>query len=229
MGGSNAIGTWGYINAVEELMQQLESIRDGDDDFALDHVIFATGSGGTSTGIALGLSLAYGSLGDRHHATEGQSVPTVHAVGVCDNPDYFYTTMSSIADDMGIDLPTNMTSEQFIRDAVTVHNGKGEGYASSSDEELNFILQFATETGIALDPVYSGKALYYFLKKVVEDDPESYRDKSILFWHTGGSIGLYEKGEDLIERLKAASPVKRLDAYGKMEDNKDSDDVVPII
>ena len=89
--------------------------------------------------------------------------------------------------------------------------------------------QFATETGIALDPVYSGKALYYFLKKVVEDDPESYRDKSILSWHTGGSIGLYEKGEDLIERLKAASPVKRLDAYGKMEDNKDSDDVVPII
>ena len=210
-------------------MQQLESIRDGDDDFALDHVIFATGSGGTSTGIAVGLSLAYGSVGDRHPATEGQSAPTVHAVGVCDNPDYFYTTMSSIADDMGIDLPANMTSEQFIRDAVTVHNGKGKGYASSSDEELEFILQFATETGIALDPVYSGKALYYFLKEVLEDDPESYRDKSILFWHTGGSIGLYEKGEDLIERLKAVSPVKRLDAYGKMEDNKDSDDVVPII
>ena len=123
-------------------MQQLESIRDGDDDFALDHVIFATGSGGTSTGIALGLSLAYGSLGDRHHATEGQSVPTVHAVGVCDNPDYFYTTMSSIADDMGIDLPSNMTSEQFIRDAVTVHNGKGKGYASSLQprQELHWIL-----------------------------------------------------------------------------------------
>ena len=33
----------------------------------------------------------------------------------------------------------------------------------------------------------------------------------------------------MIERLKSASSVKRLDAYGKMEDNKDSDDVVPII
>lgn len=106
-------------------MQQIESIRDEGDDFALDHVIFATGSGGTATGIAVGLSLAYGSVGDGHPATEGQSAPTVHAVGVCDNPDYFYTTMSSIADDMGIDLPTNMTTEQFIRDAVTVRNGNG--------------------------------------------------------------------------------------------------------
>ena len=50
VGGSNDIGTWGYINAVDELMQQLDSSR-GDDlsssDFDFDHVVFATGSGGT--------------------------------------------------------------------------------------------------------------------------------------------------------------------------------------
>ena len=37
VGGSNAIGTWGYINGVDELMQQIEQIR-RDEDFALDHV-----------------------------------------------------------------------------------------------------------------------------------------------------------------------------------------------
>ncbi|KAL7548581.1 hypothetical protein ACHAWF_011860 [Thalassiosira exigua] len=216
VGGSNAVGTWGYINGVDELMQQLEGNDDGgsSSEVSLDHVIFATGSGGTATGIAAGLSLAYGSLGARHPATLNQTSPQVHAVGVCDNPEYFYQTMSSIANEMGICLPSDMTTEQFVRDAVTVHHGKGRGYAFSTDEELDFIAQFAVETGISLDPVYSGKALYHFLKTVVESDPDAYRDKNIMFWHTGGAIGLYEKGDDLAERLNQISSVKRIDAYG---------------
>lgn len=235
VGGSNAIGTWGYINGVNELMEQIEQIRashddSNNDDFALDHVIFATGSGGTATGIAVGLSLAYGSIGDGHAALKDQaSPPTVHAIGVCDNPDYFYQTMTSIANEMGMTFPNDdcdMTNEEFIRKAVTVHNGKGKGYAFSSQEELDFIVQFATETGIVLDPVYTGKALYYFLNKVVEENPELYRNKNILFWHTGGALGLYEKGDDLLERLRVTSPVKRIDVYGKMEGS--GDDVVPI-
>lgn len=213
VGGSNAIGTWGYINAVAELMQQMEDMRGDDQDFTLDHVVFATGSGGTATGIAIGLSLAYGSLGGvGHPAVLGESAPRVHAVGVCDNPDYFYRTISSIADEMGIKLPHDKTTEQFIREAVTVTNGKGRGYAFSSDEELDFISRFAIETGIVLDPVYTGKALYYFLKEVLEGDPEAYRDKNILFWHTGGSIGLYEKGNELLERLSLTSHVIRINA-----------------
>lgn len=225
VGGSNAIGTWGYINGVDELMQQIET-KPGEDAFALDHVVFATGSGGTSTGIAVGLSLAYGKLGEGHPAAVGQTAPKVHAVGVCDNPEYFYQAMSSLADDMGFCLPNHTTTDQFMRDAVTVHQGKGRGYAFNSDEELDFIMQFAMETGITLDPVYSGKALYYFLKKVVEGDSKEYRDKNILFWHTGGAIGLYEKGDDLVERLNAASPVKRIDVYAKKGSN--DNDVVPV-
>jgi D-cysteine desulfhydrase len=179
---------------------------------AFDHVVFATGSGGTATGIAVGLSLAYGSLGVGHPATMGKVAPRVHAVGVCDNPDYFYRTMSSIADDMGIKIPGDGTTEEFIREIVTVHNGKGRGYAFSSEEELDFILKFAIETGIVLDPVYSGKALYHFFTDVLEGDPEAYRDKKILFWHTGGGLGLYEKGDALLARLSIASPVIRIDA-----------------
>jgi len=218
VGGSNGLGTWGYINAVDELMHQLDDIHEGGagadspSDFALDHVIFATGSGGTATGIVVGLSLAFGSLGVGHPATVGESAPKVHAVGVCDDPEYFYRTISSIADEMGIDLPPTTTTEQFIREAVTIYNGKGRGYAFSSDDELDFIMQFAIETGVALDPVYSGKALYYFLEKVVKDDPEMYRNQNILFWHTGGSIGLYEQGDTLLERMLQASHVKRIDS-----------------
>ena len=220
MGGSNALGSWGYIDAVNELINQIDDLcgnsgsrgSDSSTEFALDHVVFATGSGGTATGIVVGLSLAFGSLGVGHPSLMRRSAPKVHAVGVCDDPEYFYTTISSIADEMGIEPRPTMTSEQFIREVVTVYNGKGRGYAISSDDELDFILQFAIETGVALDPVYSGKALYYFLEKVVKDDPESYRNKNILFWHTGGSIGLYEKGDSLLEKMLLKSPVKRIDA-----------------
>jgi D-cysteine desulfhydrase len=188
-------------------MRQIEET-----DITFDHVVFATGSGGTATGIAVGLSLAYGGLGVGHPVMRGKAAPRVHAVGVCDNPDYFYRTMSSIADEMGIKLPDDGTTEKFIRKIVTIHNGKGKGYAFSSEEELDFILRFAIETGIALDPVYTGKALYHFFTDVLEGDPEAFRDKKILFWHTGGGIGLYEKGDALLERLSVASHVIRMDA-----------------
>ena len=59
----------------------------------------------------------------------------------------------------------------------------------------------------------------------MEEEPAKYMGQSILFWHTGGSIGLYEKGDNLSERFSSVSPVKRLDAYGNMELN---DSVVPI-
>ena len=224
VGGSNGVGSWGYINAVDELMHQMglmskqqQHLQDQKEDdetntasnFNLDHVVFATGSGGTAAGISLGLSLAYESI--------GQTCPAMHPVGVCDNPDYFYETMSLIADEMGISLSSfsnHATTEEFIRDIVTVHHGKGRGYALSTEEELDFILQFSLETGIALDPVYSGKALYHFLKHVVEEDPTSYRDKNILFWHTGGALGIYEKGDDLLPKFSDVSPVKRIDVYG---------------
>jgi len=214
VGGSNGVGSWGYINAVDELMNQLESMKQDhtSSDFTLDHIVFATGSGGTAAGISLGISMAFGSLGKAHPTAVDQPCPKLHAVGVCDNPDYFYETMALIADEMGASL--NTTTEQFIRDAVTVHHGKGRGYALSTEEELDFILQFSLETGVALDPVYSGKALYHFVKHVVENDVESYRNKNILFWHTGGALGIYEKGNDFSPKFSKVSQVKRVDVYG---------------
>ena len=134
------------------------------------------------------------------------------------SPDYFYTTIASIADAMGLRQTTHSSTEDFIRSIINVHNGKGRGYAVSSDEELRFISQFAVETGICLDPVYSGKALYHFLTKVLEEEPEKYQGKRILFWHTGGALGLYEKGSEVLKNTSSSEPeVKRIDCFGKSE------------
>jgi D-cysteine desulfhydrase len=176
VGGSNGIGTWGYIDGVDEMLSQWRLI---DGNPSLDHVVFACGSGGTATGITLGLALAHGEY------QASSMAPRVHAVGVCDDPDYFYSYCSKIADEMGLQTPSGTSTESFVRQHMTAHQGKGLGYATSTPEELNFVKDFALETGVVLDPVYSGKALYHFLTSVLEGDAENFRGKNILFWHTG--------------------------------------------
>jgi len=207
VGGSNGLGSWGYINGVEELLIQWDSLEGNP---SLDHIVFACGSGGTAAGIALGIALA-------HTSSRNKIAPTVHAIGVCDDEDYFYRFVASIADQMGFQPPSagTTTTEDFVRQHLVVHQGKGLGYAVSTEEELDFVMSFARETGIVLDPVYSGKALFNFFQFVRESDPDAFRGQNVLFWHTGGALGLYDKCDDLLPTLKQESPCQRLDVYGK--------------
>lgn len=206
VGGSNAIGTWGYLQAVDEIIQQQQETT-------FDHIVFACGSGGTAAGIVLGYALAY-----EHGAL--QRMPKLHAVGVCDDPDYFYSYMAQIAVDMGFSVANNdkyTSVEDYLRQHVTLHQGKGRGYAVSTPEELQFSVDFARATGIALDPVYSGKALYHFWTHVLQDNMALFTNQNILFWHTGGALGLYDKCSELEESTSMlnGSPCQKLDVYGK--------------
>ena len=173
VGGSNGIGSWGYIEGVDEVLAQWNGLERAP---SLDHVVFACGSGGTAAGISLGMALAF---------RAEHSSPTVHAIGVCDDPDYFYGYCAGIANQMGLHTPDGSSSEAFLRKHMKIHQGKGLGYASSTAEELGFITDFALETGVSLDPVYSGKALYHFITEVLQNDLASFQGKNILFWHTG--------------------------------------------
>ena len=57
------------------------------------------------------------------------------------------------------------------------------GYGKTTNELEMFINDFNQTTGIPLDNVYTGKAMYGLLKSIKEDN---LRDKRILFIHTGG-------------------------------------------
>ena len=185
----------------------------------INHVVFACGSGGTATGISLGFALS--------HIFEKniEEIPKIHAIGVCDTPEYFQKEVASVTDEMGFDISSLKKASSstikaentldFIKQILTPHQGKGNGYAMSTKEELDFISNFAIEAGIVLDPVYSGKALYHFIMHELHEHPNLYKDSTILFWHTGGSLGLYDKIDLLSSIAKKSSPVTRLDVYGK--------------
>ena len=117
VGGSNPLGAFGYLDAFAEIERQVQELRR-----SFDHIVFACGSGGTATGIALAGRLS------------GSSTK-VHAVGVCDSADYFYAHIDSTCRAMGLD-PDALGG---VRSWCTVYEGQGLGYAKSTEEELAFI------------------------------------------------------------------------------------------
>lgn len=177
VGGSNSLGAFGYIDAVHEMIEQ---------GIVFDHIVFACGSGGTATGIALAIRLA------------GLKESIVHAVGVCDSPEYFYAHIRDACAELGVDYESVGDPTEWLH----IHSGNGIGYARSTSEELEFIANLSRSTGVVLDPVYSGKALYYFVHKVVRENRDMFRPgQKVLFVHTGGVLGMYDK----VEQLKATS------------------------
>ncbi|KAJ0395742.1 hypothetical protein P43SY_004273 [Pythium insidiosum] len=204
VGGSNALGTWGYLQAIEEIHSQLEELQ-----LSITDIAFACGSGGTAAGLGLG-SYLFAS----HHRDHGStpalqldySAPSrlpVHAYIVCDKDEYFFNYIDQkIFPGMGVDA-----AQMSSRSMLQITNAQGTGYARSTTEELRFIADVARHTGVVLDPVYSGKALFHLVKEL-QSQPERFVGRSILFVHTGGQFGVYDKARQL-DFLCDETPVQR--------------------
>lgn len=163
-GGSNALGTFGYIEAYEEILSQSAE--------PFDAIFVAIGSGGTAAGLAL--ANAFG---------PNRNVTDIVAFGVCDTPEWFYDYINKKIFD-----PLCGKNVVEAREIMTVLDASGKGYGKSTDEELEFIIKTAQATGIVLDPSYSAKAAYAMTRYLQKS---SYR--RVLFVHTGGMLGLYKK------------------------------------
>ena len=186
VGGTTPVGTWGYLAAVEELrQQQAQGVVPN-----FDYVVCACGSGGTTAGLALGLRLA-------------GSEAALHAVNVQHKPEAYYELIDREAAELGY-VPAE---HGRARDWLSIHDGGGLGYANTSQAQLDCIIRVAAASGVVLDHVYTGKALFHFCEHV-RSKPEAFRGKRILFWHTGGLPGLQAKKAELAQLL---APAERFD------------------
>jgi D-cysteine desulfhydrase len=171
-GGSNALGTWGYIRAAHELVQDLNAAR-------LPRpatVVYACGSGGTGAGLVLGAKLA----GFAEHGL------AVAGVNVCDNREYFVRQIREVCEQVEArwDLGANVTDADI--DIVDGHVGLG--YGKSRPEELATIREVCRQEGVVLDPVYTGKAFHGMLTELA-GNPRRFGE-AVCFVHTGGLFGL---------------------------------------
>jgi D-cysteine desulfhydrase family pyridoxal phosphate-dependent enzyme len=179
VGGSNTLGAMGYMECVREVLE----FSCAQQQPPFDHIVTACGSGGTLAGLAIGLKLS-------------GSKALLHAVSVCDSPQYFYNHLEEVANALGLDRAIYGP----ITSWCSIYDGQGIGYARSTDEELSYLIQFASGTGVTMDPVYSGKALFYFMKRLLPSDIFK-PGQRVLFIHTGGTLGLYDKANQLLPLL----------------------------
>ncbi len=181
-GGSTALGAWGYVSAVEELLQDISKLEDCD--AMQTTLISAVGSGGTTAGLALGNELFAADF-------------RVVGVNVCEDHDYFKKTVNRIVSDaQSRFLENSMVSPA----AFEILDGYvGRGYAQSRPQELEAIRDLARLEGVVLDPVYTGKA-YYAMISELEKNPTCFGPR-VVFIHTGGLFGLFSIAEQMAEVL----------------------------
>lgn len=175
-GGSNGLGSLGYVAAMGEVRDQLDAGEGGGDRF--DVVVHACGSGGTAAGVALGCA-RFG------------VAPRVMAVAVCDSRAYFERVADRIVAEARALEPTVLVPP------VTLDcddRWKGPAYGVASDDQRGFVLGAARRHGLVLDPVYTGKALFGLASAIRADGLAGQR---VLFLHTGGLPGLLAVSSEL--------------------------------
>ncbi|MFQ5646388.1 MAG: 1-aminocyclopropane-1-carboxylate deaminase/D-cysteine desulfhydrase [bacterium] len=165
-GGSNAVGSLGYLKAGFEIAGQTQ-------DNPPDLIVTPVGSGGTMAGLLGGIKLS--------------GLPSrVIGFCVCDSARYFQEEIHSILKEMEYRFRLDLKIE---KDDITIFEDYiGPGYALSYPEEIDFIRHVARAEGLILDPVYTGKAMHGLVSEIKKG---TFSDASeVLFVHTGGIFGL---------------------------------------
>jgi D-cysteine desulfhydrase len=180
-GGSNALGSLGYVEAMGEVRGQIDLGLAGART-PFDVIVHACGSGGTAAGTALGAA-RYG------------TAASVRAICVCDDTAYFERVTTAIMHEaraMDPELPAPVP-------LVLDDRAKGPGYGVMDDAQKRFVVEVARTSGLLLDPVYTGKALYGLERAIARGEVP--RGARVLFLHTGGLPGLLAQGDDLADAL----------------------------
>lgn len=177
VGASNAIGTYGYIDAYEEIIQQEKEMN-----LEFDMVSLAVGSGGTYAGLYYGSQVS----------TQEKNI---FGLSVSDSAEDFKKDI--------IEILKNLDDNMDSFDSININDSYiGEGYAIATREELEFYYEIAKLEGVVLDPCYTGKAFKGLIQEIENGNIE---EENILFIHTGGLLGWTEEQREQIYQIAKES------------------------
>ncbi len=171
-GGSNPLGAAAYALAIRELLDQ--EVRP-------DWIIFASSSGGTQTGMALGAQW-FGYKGRIHGISVDRQAGPLRTIIA----ELAAETVRTLADEATVPEDAIRIDDRFL----------GAGYGKSGDLERGAIHLFARQEGILLDPVYTARAAGGMLEMIRRGEIGA--SESILFWHTGGTPAIWAYARELL-------------------------------
>lgn len=168
-GGSNEIGSLGYVACAEEVLAQTFDLG-----LNINTVVCASGSGGTHAGLLTGFfgnNSGIPVLGINVSRKKDVQESLIHNLAV------------RVADYAGV-------KGSIAREAVTCFDDYvGPGYSLPTPEMVEAVNLLAKTEGILLDPVYTGKAMSGLIGLIRQGHFSS--NDNVLFIHTGGSPALY--------------------------------------
>lgn len=169
MGGSNVIGSLGYVRCAKETLRQL-----ADANLHIDQIILATGSAGTQAGLLAGL------------IAENSDIPVL-GISVSRSTEVQTPLVQELLEHTltYLDIDPNRAKGKVL----TYGDYVGKGYGIVTQSMVTAVKRCAQLEGLLLDPVYTGKAMAGFIDLCTKGEIAS--NSRSLFLHTGGSQGLF--------------------------------------
>ncbi len=178
-GGSNALGIWGYVKAAHEIKAQSHSKK-----MRIDRIVTAVSSGGTYAGLYVGSKLLKWKV-----RITGFNIRETSAIAT--------ERIWKLVQDHVRQFKSEISVAEAELEVIDGYVGKG--YGLSRQVEIDLMKSVAKETGIILDPVYSGKAMLGLVDQVKSGDFS--RKENMLFLHTGGGFGLFPVKQKFFKRV----------------------------
>ncbi|KAH3794830.1 uncharacterized protein LOC127838500 isoform X3 [Dreissena polymorpha] len=173
LGGASSPGMFAFITLFQELIEQ--GLFDNFDD-----IVVSIATGCTAAGIAVGNYLTGSKL-------------RIHAVSIALSKEELTKRIDRMLSDIELTLGANDIMD-IIDDYI------GEGYGTATEGLLETITNVSANTGILLDPYYTGKGTQGLLEEL-KKTPSRFQGKRILFIHTGGIFGLFNGEMDRVMNL----------------------------
>ncbi|MFC2102943.1 1-aminocyclopropane-1-carboxylate deaminase/D-cysteine desulfhydrase [Bacteroidota bacterium] len=174
-GGSTTLGIWGYISFVDELKKQIDLKK-------FDGIISAAGTGGTAAGMLVGAALNNLDI-------------KIYTVNVLYGKKELEKRILYLAE--GVIADFNLPCTVDDSNLCILDGYSKEGYKNITDVKLKVISNLARESGILLDPTYTGKAFYAFNSKF----HKSGKGSKVIFLHSGGLFGAFSKNKNYLRSL----------------------------
>ncbi|MEX2943887.1 D-cysteine desulfhydrase [Serratia fonticola] len=164
VGGSNALGSLGYVQCALEIAAQSHGAN-------FSSIVVASGSAGTHAGLAVGL---------QQLLPESELIGVTVSRKVIDQLPKVEQLQKAVACSLDIDelAPITLWDDYFAPQ-----------YGMPNDEGMAAVKLLAQQEGVLLDPVYTGKAMAGLIDGISQ---KRFRDEGpILFVHTGGAPALF--------------------------------------
>jgi 1-aminocyclopropane-1-carboxylate deaminase/D-cysteine desulfhydrase-like pyridoxal-dependent ACC family enzyme len=167
LGASTPLGALGFVRAVGEMVRQ---------GVVPDVIVHSTSSGGTQAGLVAGCTL--------------HGLPTrVVGISADDPADAIRATVREIIAGMGGLLGVNGADLANAREIEIDDSHVGSGYGVPSAASREAVDLLARHEAMFVDHTYTAKALAGLIHHVRRGSFATGR--TVLFWHTGGQVGLF--------------------------------------